>query len=86
MMIIIYKELLIFNFGIHHKKILKVTKRPKFTITLKNLDGKLLLIHGRVNPTVVPQHSMTLLHEAVKQKVQINFFYVSNAPSQCSWS
>ncbi len=41
---------------------------------IKNLDGKLLIIHGSVDPTVVPQHSMTLLQEAVKQKVQIDFF------------
>ena len=41
---------------------------------LKNLDGKLLIIHGSIDPTVVPQHSMTLLQEAVKQKVQIDFF------------
>lgn len=41
---------------------------------IKNLDGKLLLIHGSIDPTVVPQHSMTLLQEAVKQKVQIDFF------------
>ncbi|WP_372793032.1 DPP IV N-terminal domain-containing protein [Lutibacter sp.] len=41
---------------------------------LKNLEGKLLIIHGSVDPTVVPQHSMTLLQEAVKQKVQIDFF------------
>lgn len=41
---------------------------------IKNLDGKLLLIHGSVDPVVVPQHSMTLLQEAVKQKIQIDFF------------
>jgi len=41
---------------------------------IKNLDGKLLIIHGSIDPTVVPQHSMTLLQEAVKQKVQIDFF------------
>ncbi|MBE0422687.1 MAG: DPP IV N-terminal domain-containing protein [Lutibacter sp.] len=41
---------------------------------IKNLDGKLLLIIGSVDPVVVPQHSMTLLQEAVKQKVQIDFF------------
>ena len=41
---------------------------------LKNLKGKLLLIHGSIDPTVVPQHSMTVLQEAVKQKVQIDFF------------
>jgi len=41
---------------------------------LKNLDGKLLIIHGSVDPTVVPQHSMTLLKEAVENNVQIDFF------------
>jgi dipeptidyl-peptidase-4 len=41
---------------------------------IKNLDGKMLIIHGSIDPTVVPQHSMTLLQEAVKQKVQIDFF------------
>ena len=41
---------------------------------IENLKGKLLLIHGSVDPTVVPQHSMTLLKEAVEKNVQIDFF------------
>ncbi len=41
---------------------------------LENLDGKLLLIHGSVDPTVVPQHSMTFLKEAVEKNVQVDFF------------
>jgi len=41
---------------------------------LENLEGKLLVIHGSVDPVVVPQHSMTLLKEAVEKKVQIDFF------------
>jgi len=42
---------------------------------LENLgDNKLLLIHGSVDPTVVPQHSLTLLKEAVEKGVQIDFF------------
>ena len=41
---------------------------------IANLKGKLLLIHGSVDPVVVPQHSMTVLQEAVKQKVQLDFF------------
>ncbi|NOR27796.1 MAG: prolyl oligopeptidase family serine peptidase [Lutibacter sp.] len=49
-------------------------KKAKVHNYIKNLDGKLLIIHGSVDPTVVPQHSMTLLQEAVKQKVQIDFF------------
>ncbi len=49
-------------------------KTAKVHNYIKNLDGKLLIIHGSVDPTVVPQHSMTLLQEAVKNKVQIDFF------------
>lgn len=49
-------------------------KKAKVHNYLSNLDGKMLIIHGSVDPTVVPQHSMTLLQEAVKQKVQIDFF------------
>jgi dipeptidyl-peptidase-4 len=49
-------------------------KKAKVHNYISNLDGKLLLIHGSVDPTVVPQHSMTLLQEAVKQKVQVDFF------------
>ena len=44
---------------------------PKY---IGNLKGKLLIIHGSVDPTVVPQHSMTLLKEAVDKNVQIDFF------------
>lgn len=49
-------------------------EKTKVANYIKNLDGKLLIIHGSVDPVVVPQHSMTLLQEAVKQKVQIDFF------------
>ncbi len=42
---------------------------------LENLgDNKLLIINGSVDPTVVPQHSMTLLKEAVDKNVQIDYF------------
>ena len=41
---------------------------------LENLEGKLLLIHGSVDPTVVPQHSMEVLKESVEKGVQIDFF------------
>jgi len=49
-------------------------EKTKVANYIKNLDGQLLIIHGSIDPTVVPQHSMTLLQEAVKQKVQIDFF------------
>lgn len=41
---------------------------------LENLKGHLMLIHGSVDPTVVPQHSMTVLKEAVDKGVQLDFF------------
>jgi len=41
---------------------------------LENLKGKMLLIHGSVDDVVVPQHSMTLLKEAVEKEVQLDFF------------
>ena len=41
---------------------------------VKNLDGKLLEITGSVDPVVVPQHSMSLLQEFVKNKIQVDFF------------
>jgi len=49
-------------------------EKTKVANYIKNLDGKLLLIHGSVDPVVVPQHSMTLLQEAVKQQEQVDFF------------
>lgn len=41
---------------------------------IKNLDGRLLLITGSVDPVVVPQHSMSLLKTAVDENVQVDFF------------
>jgi len=49
-------------------------EKTKVANYIKNLDGKMLIIHGSVDPVVVPQHSMTLLQESVKQKIQIDFF------------
>ncbi|MFK5959637.1 MAG: DPP IV N-terminal domain-containing protein [Lutibacter sp.] len=49
-------------------------KKAKVHNYIKNLEGKMLIINGSVDPTVVPQHSMTLLLEAIKQKVQIDYF------------
>ncbi len=41
---------------------------------IKNLEGELLIIHGSIDDTVVPQHSMTLLKEAIENGIQIDFF------------
>jgi dipeptidyl-peptidase-4 len=39
----------------------------------QNLDGKLMIIIGSVDPVVVPQHTMTLLKSFVKKKKQVDF-------------
>lgn len=39
-----------------------------------NLKGKLLIIHDDMDKTVVPQHSLTLIHEFIKNGVQVDFF------------
>jgi dipeptidyl-peptidase-4 len=48
-------------------------EKAKIHNYVKNLDGKLLEIIGSVDPVVVPQHTMTLLQEFVKNKVQVDF-------------
>lgn len=49
-------------------------KKAHVTNYIKNLKGKMLLIHGSVDPVVVPQHSMSLLQKSVKEGVQVDFF------------
>ncbi len=41
---------------------------------ITNLKSDLLIIHGSVDDTVVPQHSLTLIKEAVEKGVQLDFF------------
>lgn len=40
----------------------------------QNLEGKLLVIHGSIDKTVVPQHSLALLQSFIHQKKQMDFF------------
>lgn len=49
-------------------------KKAQLHNYIQNLKGKLLLVHGSVDPVVVPQHSMTLLKKAVEKGVQVDFF------------
>ena len=41
---------------------------------VKNLKGKLLLIHGTDDDVVVWQHSVKFLKEAVNEGVQVDYF------------
>ncbi|MEN8839246.1 MAG: DPP IV N-terminal domain-containing protein [Flavobacteriales bacterium] len=41
---------------------------------VKNLDGKLLLIHGTVDDVVVMQHNLALVQQSVTDGIQLDFF------------
>lgn len=41
---------------------------------VKNLEGKLLTIHGTVDDVVVMQHNLALLQKSVKEGIQMDFF------------
>lgn len=45
---------------------------------VKNLQGKLLVIHGAQDPTVVWQHSLRFIDECIKQKKQVDYFVYPN--------
>ncbi len=47
---------------------------------VSNLQGKLMLIHGVQDQTVVMQHSMKFLNECVKQGKQVDFFVYPTHP------
>ncbi|GJM60168.1 S9 family peptidase [Persicobacter diffluens] len=40
----------------------------------QNLKGDLLIIHGSIDPVVVPQHSMAFLKACVDNEVKVDFF------------
>ncbi len=41
---------------------------------VKNLKGRLMVIHGAIDPVVVWQHSLTFLRASVKNEVQVDYF------------
>jgi dipeptidyl-peptidase-4 len=41
---------------------------------VKNLDGKLLLIHGTVDDVVVMQHNLALIKKFIEAEKQVDFF------------
>ncbi len=49
-------------------------KNACVTDKLKNLKGKLLLIHGGVDPVVVPQNSMDILLKSQELGIQVDFY------------
>ena len=55
-------------------------KNSDMTKYVENLDGKLMLIHGVQDKTVVMQHSMKFLRECVNQNKQVDFFAYPTHP------
>ncbi|HYQ58240.1 MAG TPA: DPP IV N-terminal domain-containing protein [Draconibacterium sp.] len=55
-------------------------KKSDMTNYVHNLEGKLMLIHGVQDETVVMQHSMKFLRECVKQNKQVDFFAYPTHP------
>ncbi|PVX52019.1 prolyl tripeptidyl peptidase [Balneicella halophila] len=47
---------------------------------VQNLEGRLLIIHGVQDPTVVMQHSMKFLRKCVKEGKQVDFFAYPTHP------
>ncbi|MBS2211031.1 S9 family peptidase [Carboxylicivirga mesophila] len=39
-----------------------------------NIEGRLLVVHGAIDPVVVWQHSLSFVRECVKNRVQIDYF------------
>ncbi len=49
-------------------------KKANLLDKVKNLNGKLMLIHGTADPVVVWQHSINLIKKSVDEGVQIDYF------------
>ena len=47
---------------------------------VNSLDGKLLVIHGAEDPTVLWQHSLEFVHECIKAKKQVDYFVYPHHP------
>ena len=47
---------------------------------MQNLKGKLLIIHGTADDTVVWQHSLMYLKKAVDNNIQLDYFVYPGHP------
>lgn len=55
-------------------------KECNMTNHLKDLKGKLLLIHGAMDSTVVMQHSYKMIRKSIKEGKQLDYFVYPTAP------
>ncbi|MBK3518032.1 S9 family peptidase [Carboxylicivirga marina] len=49
-------------------------KNANLNLRVNDLEGRLMVIHGAIDPVVVWQHSLSFIHECVKNGVQIDYF------------
>ena len=54
-------------------------KQTSVVNKIKNLKGKLLVIHGGIDPVVVPQNSRALLLKAQKSGIDVDFYEFPNS-------
>jgi len=54
-------------------------KKASLLNSAKDLKGKLLIIQGYLDNTVVPQHGLMFVKECVKNKVQVDYFIYPKA-------
>jgi dipeptidyl-peptidase 4 len=46
---------------------------------VKNLEGKLMMIHGGIDPVVVQQHSLVFVRECIKAGIPVDYFVYPQA-------
>jgi dipeptidyl-peptidase 4 len=49
-------------------------QKTNLNLRVENIQGRLLVIHGAIDPTVVWQHSMVLIEQSIKKRKQIDYF------------
>jgi len=49
-------------------------KQANLNNSVNNLDGRLMIIHGAIDPVVVWQHSLSFVRESIKNGVQLDYF------------
>jgi dipeptidyl-peptidase-4 len=54
-------------------------EKTALTSKAKNLKGKLLIIHGGIDPTVVWQNSLVFIQECIKNQIPVDYFVYPQA-------
>jgi dipeptidyl-peptidase-4 len=54
-------------------------ENSNLTTRTDELQGKLLMIHGGIDPTVVQQHSLVFVRECIKNRIPVDYFVYPRA-------